>query len=146
MTDMTFETFGKLLIGKWVGQRHSSAHAHEEVRAQWQFTLGGSFLLEHWHTAGSGGSPEPTAEAYFRASDCGPGDFVAFYKSGKIAFGESTFEDGEWRLTHRWHSEDGVATIRIRFLDDNSYEQEVAEVAVDGRLIPESYAVMKRDH
>jgi len=92
------------------------------------------------------GIPEPTAEAFFRVSDSGPGDFIAVYKSGKIAFGESTFEDGEWRLTHRWLREDGVATIRIRFLDDNSYEQEVAEVAADGTLIPESYAVMRRDN
>ena len=146
MTDMTFGTFSKLLIGEWVGQRQSGGLEHEEVRSQWQIALEGSFLLEHWHTAGSGGIPEPTAEAFFRVSDSGPGDFIAVYKSGKIAFGDSTFEEGEWWLTHRWLREDGIATIRIRFLDDNSYEQEVAEVAVDGMLIPESYAVMKRDH
>ncbi len=71
MTDMTFGTFSKLLIGEWVGQRHKGGLEHEEVRSQWQIALEGSFLLEHWHTAGSGGIPEPTAEAFFRVSDSG---------------------------------------------------------------------------
>lgn len=63
---------------------------------------------------------------------------------GKIAFDGSTFKDSEWTLTHRWLREAGIATIRLRFLDDNTYEQEVAEVASDGSLTPESCAVMKR--
>jgi hypothetical protein len=145
MTHKTFRTFSKLLIGEWVGYRHSGVLEHEEVRSQWQIALDGSFLLEHWHTAGSKDSPEPTADAFFRISDSGPGDFIAVYKSGKIAFGESTFKDSEWTLTHRWLRESGIATIRIRFLDSNSYEQEVAEVASDGTLIPESFVVMKRN-
>lgn len=145
MTHMTFRTFSDLLIGEWIGERHGSVLKHEEVRSQWQIVLDGNYLLEHWHTAGSGDSTEHTAEAFFRVSDSGPGDFIAVYKSGKIAFGESTFIDSEWTLTHRWLREAGIATIRIRFLDNNSYEQEVAEVASDGTLIPESFVVMKRE-
>ena len=145
MKHETFRAFYELLIGEWVGYRQSSAVEHEEVRSQWQIALDGSFLLEHWLTAGSAGSPEPTAEAFFRVSDSGPGDFIAVYKSGKIAFGESTYKDAEWTLTHRWLREAGIATIRIRFLDNDSYEQEVAEVAADGTLIPESITVMKRE-
>jgi len=145
MTQITFRTFSELLIGDWVGYRHSSALEHEEVRSQWQIVLDGSFLLEHWFTAGSGDSTEPTAEAFFRVFDSGPGDFIAVYKSGKIAFGESTYEDSEWRLTHHWLREAGIATIRIRFLDKNSSEQEVAEIASDGTLVPESFVVMKRE-
>ena len=145
MTQMTFRVFSELLIGEWVGHRRNAVLEQEEVRSQWHVALDGSFLLEHWHTAGSGGSPEPTAEAFFRVSDSGPGDFIAVYKSGKIAFGESTFKDSEWMLTHRWLREPGIASIRIRFLDNNSYEQEVAEVSSDGTLIPESLAVMKRE-
>ena len=64
----------------------------------------------------------------------------------KLLIGEWVGQRHRGGLVHRWLREDGIATIRIRFLDDNSYEQEVAEVAVDGMLIPESYAVMKRDH
>ena len=145
MTHETFRTFFELLIGDWVGHRRSAALAQELVRSEWRIALDGSFLQEHWHTAGSGSSPEHTAEAFFRVCDSGPGDFIAVYKSGKTAFGESTFEDCEWTLTHRWLRESGIATIRIRFLDSNSYEQEVAEVASDGTLIPESFVVMKRD-
>jgi hypothetical protein len=145
MTHKTFRTFAELLIGDWVGHRRSAVLEQEVVRSQWHIALDGSFLQEHWHTAGSGRSPELTAEAFFRVSDSGPGDFIAVYKSGKIAFGESTFKDSEWTLTHHWLKEPGIATIRLRFLDDNTYEQEVAEVASDGTLTPESFAVMKRE-
>lgn len=144
MTHKTFRTFSESLIGDWVGHRRSTALEQEVVRSQWHIALDGSFLQEHWHTDGSGRSPEPTAEAFFRVSDSGPGDFIAVYKSGKIAFGESTFKDSEWTLTHRWLREPGIATIRLRFLDDNTYEQEVAGVASDGTLTPESLTVMKR--
>lgn len=144
MTHRTFRTFSESLIGDWVGHRRSAALEQEAVRSRWHLTLDGSFLQEHWHTAGSGPSPDLTAEAFFRVSDAGPGDFIAVYKSGRIAFGESTFEDSEWTITHRWLREPGSATIRLRFLDDNTYEQGVAEVASDGTLTPESVAVMKR--
>ncbi len=146
MTKNTFQTFSKLLIGKWVGRRGSSVLKQEEVRAQWQIALDGSYLQEHWHTSGAEGTPKPTTEAFFKVSDVSPGDFIAVYKNGKIAFGESTFEDSEWTLTHRWLREPGIAIIRIRFLDNDSYEQEVSDVASDGTLIPESYVVMKREH
>jgi hypothetical protein len=57
----------------------------------------------------------------------------------------SSQEDSEWTLTHRWLREPGIARIRLRFLDDSTYEQEVAEVVVDGTLTPESSAVLKRE-
>jgi len=145
MTHSSFHKFTKLLIGDWAGHRRSAAHTHEVVRSQWQVVFDGSFLQEHWHTAGSRGSPELTAMAFFRVSDAGPGDFIAVYRDGRIAFGESTFEDSEWTLTHRWLREPGIATIRVRFLDDETYEQEVCEVAPDGTLKPESLAVMRRE-
>ena len=78
-------------------------------------------------------------------SDSGPGDFIAVYRSGQIAFGESTFEDSVWALTHRWLREPGIATIRLRFLDDHTYEQEVVDVASDGTPTPHSLALMKRE-
>jgi hypothetical protein len=145
MTRECFRDFCELLIGDWVGHRRGAALEQEEVRSQWRSALDGSFLQEHWHTAGSGSSPEPTAEAFFRVAENGPGDFIAVYKNGKIAFGESTFEDSEWTLTHRWLRENGVATVRLRFLDDDTCEQEVFEVAPDGALIPESHAVLRRE-
>jgi len=145
MTHESFRTFFELLIGDWVGHRRSAALAQEPVRSQWHIALDGSFLQEHWHTAGGGCSPEHTAEAFFRVCDSGPGDFIAVYKNGKIAFGEASFKDSEWMLTHRWLREPGIASIRLRFLDDDTYEQEVAEVASDGTLKPESLAVMKRE-
>jgi hypothetical protein len=145
MVHETFRTFSELLIGDWVGHRRSAALEQEAVRSQWQIALGGSFLQEHWHTAGSGCLPEPTAEAFFRVSDSGPGDFIAVYKSGKIAFGESTFNDSEWTLTHHWLREPGIAIIRLRFLDDNTYEQEVAGIESDGVVRPESLTVMRRE-
>jgi len=145
MTHKTFVTFAQLLIGDWVGYRRSTELEDELVRSQWDRALCGSFLQEHWHTAGGGRSLQCTAEAFFQASDAGPGDFIAVYKSGKIAFGESTFDDSEWKLTHRWLREPGIAVIRLRFLDDNTYEQEVVDVAADGTLRPESLAVMKRE-
>lgn len=146
MTQSAFQTFSRLLIGEWVGHRRTSVLEQEEVRAQWQIALDGSFLQEHWYTSGAEGTPKPTTEAFFKVSDVSPGDFIAVYKNGKIAFGESTFEDSEWTLTHRWLREPGVAIIRIRFLDNDSYEQEVAEVSPDGTLIPESRVVLKREH
>lgn len=146
MTYKTFQSFSRLLIGEWIGHRRNSALEQEEVRAQWQIALDGSFLQEHWHTSGAEGAPKPTTEAFFKVSDGSPGDFIAVYKNGKIAFGESTFEDSEWTLTHRWLREPGTAIIRIRLLDNDTYEQEVSDVASDGTLIPESYVVMKREH
>jgi len=145
MKHETFRAFAELLIGDWVGRRRSATNEAEPVRSRWRPALDGSFLEEHWHTAGSGRSPEPTAEAFFRVSDSGPGDFVAVYRTGKIAFGESTFKDSEWTLTHRWLREPGIAAIRLRFLDENTYEQEVVGLASDGTPIPESLAVMKRE-
>ncbi|MFZ5786025.1 MAG: hypothetical protein ACOY3Y_06250 [Acidobacteriota bacterium] len=145
MTHATFQRLSELLIGDWVGQRRSAVLEQEVVRSQWRLVLDGGFLREHWHTAGSGGTPELTAEAFFRVSDAGPGDFIAVYRSGKIAFGESSFEDSVWTLTHRWLREPGIATIHLRFLDEDTYEQEVAEVAPDGTLTPESLAVMRRE-
>jgi hypothetical protein len=145
MTHATFRTFSDLLIGDWSGHRRSAALEREAVRSQWRTAFDGSFLQERWHTSGSGDSPDLTAEAFFAVAGSGPGDFIAVYRSGKIAFGESTFEASEWRLTHRWLRESGVAAIRLRFLDDDTYEQEVAEVAPDGSLTPESLAVMRRE-
>jgi hypothetical protein len=145
MAHKTFRTFSRLLIGDWIGHRRSTALEREAVRSQWQIVLDGSFLQEHWHTAGSGCSPESTAEAFFRVSDSGPGDFIAVYRSGEIAFGESTFDGTEWTLTHHWLREPGIASIRLRFLDDDTYEQEVALVDSDGTLTPESLSVMRRE-
>lgn len=144
VTMMTFQTFSEMLIGEWVGHRRSAAFEQEAVRSHWRMALHGSFLHERWLTAGSGLLPEPTAEALFRISDSGPGDFIAAYKSGRIAFGESTFRDSEWTLTHRWLRERGVAIIRLRFRDEHTYEQDVAEVAEDGAETRESVVVLRR--
>lgn len=144
MPHPTFRAFSEALTGDWFGHRRSAAHEREPVRSRWRIALDGSFLHERWHTAAVGGSPEPAAEAFFRVSDSGPGDFVAVYRDGRIAFGESTFEGSEWSLTHRWLREPGVATIRLRFVDDDTYEQEVFEVSADGVETPESSAIMKR--
>jgi hypothetical protein len=140
-----FSRFCESLAGSWIGRRRGLEHENEIVRSQWQKTLDGNFLRENWLTAGSGDTPEPTAEALFKIAASGPGDFVAVYKSGKIAFGESAFAGGEWRLTHRWLREPGVAAIRVKFLDADTYEQEVDEVMPDGTLKPESKAIMKRE-
>lgn len=146
MTHRTFQAFLELLIGDWVGHRRSTTLEQEPVRSQWRIALDGGFLHERWHTAGGGTLPELTAEAFFRVSDTGPSDFVAIYKNGKIAFGESTFEGSEWILTHRWLREPGVATVRLRFRDEDTYEQEVAEVTPEGVLKHESSAVLTREH
>jgi len=145
MTAKSFREFCALLVGDWVGHRVSTSSEQEAVRSEWQLALGGNFLQEHWHTAGSGPTLQLTAEAFFRVSESGPGDFVGVYRSGKIAFGESTFDDSQWILTHRWLREPGIATIRLRFLDDDTYEQDVAELSPDGVSTPESHALMKRD-
>ena len=144
-TSDDFKQFSESLAGSWIGRRHSAGHEGEIVRSQWQKVLDGNVLRESWLTAGSGDAPEPTAEALFTISASGPGDFVAVYKSGKIAFGESTFAGGEWRLTHRWLKEPGIAAIRLKFLDADTYEQEVCEVLLDGALKPESSSIMKRE-
>ena len=141
-----FKEFCESLIGAWVGHRRSTELEHEIVRSVWQKSFAGNFLHENWHTAGRGGSPEPTAEAFFKISDSSPGDFIAVYERGKFAFGESVFADGEWKLTHRWLREPGVAAIRLKFLDADTYEQEVCEVAPDGSMKTESIAIMKRGH
>jgi hypothetical protein len=140
-----FGDFYESLIGAWVGRRRSGGLQSEIVRSDWQKSFNGAFLHETWHTAGFGASPEPTAEAFFGISSSGPGDFIAVYRSGKIAFGESAFAGGEWTLTHRWLREPGIAAIRLKFLDADTYEQEVFEVAADGGLIQESRAVMERE-
>lgn len=146
MTHRTFQSIVELLIGDWVGHRRGATLEQEPVRSQWRAALGGGFLHERWHTAGDGVVAELTAEAFFRVSNAGPSDFVAVYRHGKIAFGESTFEDSEWILTHRWLGEPGIARVRLRFRDDDTYEQEVAEITPDGLLKPESSAVLKREH
>jgi hypothetical protein len=144
-TKKNFKEFCESLVGSWTGRRRSAELDDEIVRSQWQKSFDGNFLHENWLTAGRGGSTKPTAEAFFKISDSGPGDFIAVYESGKIAFGESAFASGEWRLTHRWLREPGVAAIRLKFLDSGTYEQEVAEVTPDGSLKPESKAIMKRE-
>lgn len=140
-----FKQFCESLAGSWIGRRHSAGHEGEIVRSQWRKILDGNALHESWLTAGSGDTPEPTAEAFFTISASGPGDFIAVYKGGKIAFGESAFAGGEWRLTHRWLREPGVAAIRLKFFDADTYEQEVDEVLPDGTLKPESKTIMKRE-
>jgi len=140
-----FQRFCESIAGDWIGRRRSAGHESEIVRSRWRKILEGNALSENWLTAGGGDVPEPAAEALFTVSTSGPGDFIAVYKNGKIAFGESTFSGGEWRLTHRWLREPGVATIRLKFLDTDTYEQEVAEVMPDGSLKPESSAIMKRE-
>ena len=140
-----FRQFCDLLAGSWTGRRRGAGREGEIVRSQWRKILDGNVLRESWLTAGGGDAPEPTAEALFTISASGPGDFVAVYKSGKIAFGESTFAGGEWRLIHRWLREPGVASIRLKFIDTDTYEQEVCEVMNDGTLKPESSTVMKRE-
>lgn len=146
MTHRTFQSFLELLIGDWVGHRRSATLEQEPVRSQWRAALGGGFLHECWHTAGGEALAELTAEAFFRVSKAGPSDFVAVYKHGKIALGESTFEDSEWILTHRWLREPGIATVRLRFRDEDTYEQEVAEVTPEDVLKHESSAVLTREH
>jgi len=145
MTHSHFITFRDSLVGDWVGTRHGAEFDRELVRSRWRITLDGRFLHEEWHTAGAGDRAVPTAEALFSVSDAGPGDFVAAYRSGKIAFGESAFADSAWTLTHRWLREPGIAIVRLRFLDADTYEQEVTEVTPDGSHRPESVAVMKRE-
>ncbi len=140
-----FTQFCESLAGSWIGRRRSAGGEGEIVRSQWQKVLDGNVLHESWLTAGSGDTPGPTAEAFFTISASGPGDFVAVYKSGKIAFGESTFAGGEWRLIHRWLREPGVAAIRLKFINTDTYEQEVCEVMSDGTLKPESSAILKRE-
>jgi hypothetical protein len=134
----------EFLPGDWRGHRRKQTPERESVSSTWQKALGGSFLHEQWRTAGEDLSPSPTAEAFFHVSDSGPGDFIAVYKSGRIAFGESTFANSEWSLTHRWLRESGVAVIRLRFLDADTYEQAVYEVTAGGGLKEESVAIMKR--
>jgi hypothetical protein len=133
------------LLGDWRGHRRGQTLQQELVWSRWQNALDGNFLHEDWRTAGESLSPAPTAEAFFHVTDSGPGDFIAVYKNGKIAFGESTFANGVWSLTHRWLRESGVAAIRLRFLDADTYEQAVYEVMADGRLTEESVAIMKRE-
>jgi hypothetical protein len=145
MSDTSFHRFMERLLGDWVGQRRSAAFDREPVRARWAPILDRGFLHERWSTAGGGHAVELAAEAFFRATDDAPGDFVAVYRDGRIAFGESSFDGVEWTLTHRWLREPGVAVIRLRFVDDDTYEQEVAEVAADGSLSSESHAVMRRE-
>jgi hypothetical protein len=146
MTDLEdFGAFCESLIGAWAGRRRGGELENEAVRSCWRKSLDGAFLHEDWLTAGGGSSPGPTAEAFFRISGSGPGDFVAVYRSGKIAFGESQFAGGEWTLTHRWIREPGVATIRLKFLDADTYEQEVIAAAPDGGLTTESRAVLTRE-
>src|SRR3989304_5941271 len=122
------------LLGDWRGHRRNQTLERELVSSKWQKALDGSFLHEDWRTAGEGLSPPPTAEAFFHVTDSGPGDFIAVYKNGRVAFGESTFANSEWSLTHRWLRESGVAVIRLRFLDADTYEQAVYEVTADGSL------------
>ena len=145
MTHPPFLTFLESLLGDWVGRRRTATLDHELVRSRWRRTLDGRFLHEDWLTAASGESLDPTAEALFSVSDTGPGDFITAYKSGKIAFGESEFTDSTWTLTHRWLREPGVAVIRLRFLDANTYEQAVAAVTADGSHESESVAIMTRE-
>ncbi|MCL4810259.1 MAG: hypothetical protein KJ062_21065 [Thermoanaerobaculia bacterium] len=140
-----FSTFREALIGEWVGTRNGVTFERERVRSRWRNTLEGRFLHEDWFTAGTGDCAVPTAEALFSIADSGPGDFVAAYTSGRIAFGESAFADSAWTLTHRWLRESGIAVVRLRFLDANTYEQEVAEVTSDGRHRFESIAVLQRE-
>lgn len=144
MRDVSFETFMELLLGDWAGHRRGATADREPVRSEWRSAFDGGFLHERWYTAGDGDSPVLTAEAFFRVSEAGPADFVAVYKDGRIAFGESTFADSEWTLTHRWLREPGVAEVRLRFLDDETYEQEVLEITPDGTAKPESVAVQQR--
>lgn len=145
MRDETFPAFRDALLGSWAGTRRNAAHDRERVRSSWSAVLEGRFLREEWLTAGAGETVVSTAEALFSVAESGPGDFVAAYQSGKIAFGESSFAEATWTLTHRWLREPGVAVIHLRFLDADTYEQEVLEVADDGSRQPESYAVMTRE-
>ena len=145
MSNASFSAFCDSLVGTWVGHRRTANLDHEIVHSRWRKALDGRFLQEDWCTAGCGSTPEPTAQAFFGISDAGPGDFIAVYRSGKIAFGESTFVDSEWRLTHRWLGEPGVAAIRLKLIDGDTHEQEVVEVTPDGGLKRESRALLKRD-
>jgi hypothetical protein len=145
MTNASFRAFCDSLVGTWVGHRRTADLEHELVHSRWRRALDDRFLQEDWCTAGGGSAPEPTAQAFFGISDAGPEDFIAVYRSGRIAFGESTFVDSEWRLTHRWLREPGVAAIRLKLIDGDTYEQEVVEVAPDGGLKLESRAVLKRE-
>ncbi len=117
MTNAGFRAFCDSLVGTWVGHRRTADLEHELVHSRWRKALDGRFLQEDWCTAGGGSAPEPTAQAFFGISGAGPRDFIAVYSSGKIAFGESTFVDSEWRLTHRWLREPGVAAIRLKLID-----------------------------
>jgi len=145
MSHATFRDVVRSLLGEWRGHRRSAAIEREPVASTWKMSLDGAFLREHWRTAGESASPAPTAVAFFRVTESGPGDFVAVYKHGKIACGESSFADGEWRLTHRWLREPGTALIRLRFLEADAYEQAVFEVADDGSLKEESVAILRRE-
>lgn len=145
MTGPPFLAVRDALVGSWIGKRRTAAQEGELVRSRWSVTLGGRALREEWLTAGAGESAAPAAEALFSVTESGPGDFVAAYASGKFAFGESAFAEATWTLTHRWLREPGVAVIHLRFLDADTYEQEVLEVAADGSLRPESLAVMRRE-
>jgi hypothetical protein len=144
MGGTTFSVFSERLIGTWTGHRRSSAYDHEAVCAEWETAFAGRFLREHWSTAGGSPVPELTSEAFFRVSEAGPGDFIAVYASGGIAFGESIFDGTEWSLTHRWLRDLDAAVVHLRFLDDDTYEQEVVTLAADGSPTVESFAVMKR--
>jgi hypothetical protein len=146
MRKLTFDAFSSLLLGNWAGHRRGAGVGRESVRSEWCSALEGGFLHERWYTAGDGESPKLTAEAFFRLSEAGPTDFVALYMDGRIAFGESTFDGSAWTLTHRWLREPGVAQVRLRFLDDETYEQEVLEIAPDGTAKHESIAVQRREH
>ncbi len=107
-------------------------------------TLDGRFLQEDWRAGSRGGAPEPTAEAFFSVANGDPGDFIAVYESGRMAFGESTFVASQWTLTHRWLREPGVADIRLRFVDADTYEQEVFELSPEGEPRLESRAILRR--
>ena len=141
----TFPALRDALLGSWSGTRRNAEHDRERVRSTWSAVLEGRFLREEWLTAGAGETVVPTAEALFSVAESGPGDFIAAYRSGKIAFGESAFGEATWTLTHRWLREPGVAVVHLRFRDADTYEQEVLEVADDGSRRPESFAVLKRE-
>lgn len=144
-TAKQFRAFCQAVIGTWVGKRDTATARGETVKAVWEATLDGAFLLEHWYTPGPDGRLQLSAIAMFQVASGEPAGYVAAYRTGRVGLGDSTFARGEWVLSHRWLGAEPDADIHLRLLDGRTYEQEVRVYGPGGRREPESRAVLVRE-
>jgi hypothetical protein len=144
MTAQSFAKFCEALIGTWTGEREGNGPINEKVKSVWERALGNAFLQEHWFVSDRETAPGLHAVAYFKIGDDSPEEFFAAYKTGKFGCGNSSFRDGEWVLTHDWFQATGKAEIRLRFLDSDTYQQEVVEINETGAPRLLTKAILKR--